>query len=226
MGKSGRARWLLRAGAITVVLAVTSSASADRGTGLDGSLSALALWMPYVPTLAVPLTETPVRTIQGGTLPPSGPLYFGGVAVDSSFVHRGHLVIPLLGVSGALAVGQSDAVTSSLDGSLAEERPWTAFRFEFLLPGLGVRATVRRWSVSATLRPYVVGILMDATVATAGGSSDLSTPSRVGLGLRGDLEGCRRLDPLNRFCVFVAPTVYDFGSLNGGSAGVRWEVGP
>jgi hypothetical protein len=94
------------------------------------------------------------------------------------------------------------------------------------LPGIGVRLTARRWMLGASVRAYVVGLGMDATVAAGGGSSDLSIPSRIGLGARADVEGCRRLDPMNRLCVFVAPTIYEFGLVNGGSAGLRWELGP
>jgi hypothetical protein len=203
-----------------------STARAERGTGLDGVLGGQAEWMPYVPTLSVPTTATSARTIEGGTLPSVGSLYFAGRHHDSSFVYRGRLVVPLLGVSGALAAGSSPAVVSSVDGSIAEQRPWTAYRIECLLPGIGVRLTKRRWSVGASIRAYVVGLGMDATVAAGGGTSDLSTPSRFGLGARADVEGCRRLDPVNRVCAFVAMSVYEFGLVNGGSAGLRWELGP
>ncbi len=226
MDRASRARSLGCALAFAVIFGGSSSARADRGSGLDWSLASPIDWMPYVPTLSVPTTETSARTIQGGTLPSVGSLYFAGLQVDSSFVYKRRLVVPLLGVSGALAVGNSSAVVSSLDGSIAEERPWTAYRLECLLPGLGVRFTVRRWSFAGSVRAYVVGLGMDATVASGAGSSDVSTPSRFGLGARADLEGCRRLDPVNRICVYVAPTLYEFGLVNGGSAGLRWELGP
>jgi hypothetical protein len=225
MAKSSRARSLCCAVAVAVVLG-SYPARAERGTGLDGSLGGQSDWMPYVPTLSVPTTETSSRTVRGGTLPSIGSLYFAGLQIDSSFVYRGRLVVPLLGVSGALAVGNSPAVLSSFDGSIAEERPWTAYRLECLLPGLGVRFTARRWTLGASIRAYVVGFGMDATIAAGGGSSDLSMPSRFGLGARADVEGCRRLDPMNRICAFIAPSIYEFGLFNGGSAGLRWELGP
>jgi hypothetical protein len=226
MRQAARARFLSCAVAFALATAASSPAKADKATGLDGSLGGQVDWMPYVPTLSVPTTETSARTIPGGTLPSVGSLFFAGAQVDSSFVYRGRLVVPLLGISGALAVGQSPVVISSLDGSIAEQRPWTAYRFECLLPGVGVRLTARRWTLGASVRAYVVGVGMDATVAAGGGSSDLSIPSRIGLGARADVEGCRRLDPMNRICLFVAPTLYELGLFNGGAAGLRWELGP
>jgi len=226
MTQASGARSLSYVLAFAVTLGLSHEARAERGTGLDGSFAGQADWMPYVPTLSVPTTATSSRTIEGGTLPSAGSLYFAGLAVDSSFVYRARLVVPLFGISGALAVGDSAALRSSVDGSIAEERPWTAFRIECLLPGIGVRFTARRWSVGASIRGYVVGVGMDATVASGGGSSDLSRPSRFGLGARADVEGCRRLDPVDRICAFVAPSLYEFGFVNGGTAGLRWEFGP
>jgi hypothetical protein len=53
-----------------------------------------------------------------------------------------------------------------------------------------------------------------------------STPMTTGLGVRGELEACRRMDPLNRFCFIVSPHLLEFGVMNGGSIGLRWEIGP
>ena len=214
--------WALAAG---VVLAAPPAA-AERRTGLGGSFGGSFAWMPYVPTLAVPATSTPVRTVEGGTLPSVGSLFFIGATGDSSFVYKDRLVIPLVGASAAFATGASSEVVTSLDGSIADVRPWTAYRFECLLPGVGVRFTRRRWTFEATARAYVVGVGMSASVATGGGSSDLSWPLRVGLAARADLEVCRRLDPVDRVCAFVAPALYEFGPFDGGSAGLRWEIGP
>jgi hypothetical protein len=211
---------------LSMIACAARPAAAEKGTGIGGSFGGQFEWMPYVPSLGVPTTSTPVRTIEGGTLPPSGSLFFAGAQADSSLVVRSRLVVPLVGISGALAAGNSSAVVTTLDGSIAEVRPWTAYRVECLLPGIGVRLTRRRWTVSAWARGYVVGVGMGASIATAGGSSDLSSPSRFGLAVRAELEGCRRLDPLNRLCMFVAPALYEFGPFNGGSAGLRWELGP
>jgi hypothetical protein len=226
MADASRARILVFALAFAASSSLASKAAADRGTGLDGSLGGQVDWMPYAPTLSVPATATSVRTIEGGTLPSVGSLWFAGAQVDSSFVYRGRLVVPLLGISGALAAGTSAAVVSSLDGSIAEQRPWTAFRIECLLPGVGVRFTSRRWTAGASVRAFVVGLGMDASVAVGAGSSALSMPSRFGLGARAELEGCRRLDPVNRVCAFAGASLYEFAPVNGGSAGLRWELGP
>ena len=65
---------------------------------------------------------------------------------------------------------------------------------------------------------------MKTTIAVGGdeytGSGFALTPT-----LKGDLAVCRRLDPTQRACLFVAPSIYEFGLLNGASLGLRWEVG-
>jgi hypothetical protein len=71
---------------------------------------------------------------------------------------------------------------------------------------------------------------MTATVADGSSSLDLSDQNdsvfAVTLGVRADAEVCRRLDPIERACLFVSPALYEFSALNGGSIGLRWEVGP
>jgi hypothetical protein len=50
--------------------------------------------------------------------------------------------------------------------------------------------------------------------------------STAGLALRADVEGCWRMDISKRLCVYGALNVYELGWANGGSAGVRVELGP
>ncbi len=213
---------------LAVLVALTfarTSTAADHGTGMDFSISALGEWMPYVPTLSAPSTDFGWHHLPGGRLPSPGGVFFWGVQVDWSFVARRRWVFPLLGVETGFAIGSSAATLTSFDGSIAEVEPWTAYRVTALLPGVGVRARIRRWSFAVTARPTAVVVGANTRLAFGSGSIDLSEPFRLGVGARADLEACRRLDPEDRVCAFVAPNLYELGAMNGGTAGLRWELG-
>ena len=109
--------------------------------------------------------------------------------------------------------------------------------FSFLMPGIGVRTNLRRWKFSLDVRTLVSVTWMGMTVANGGswidpgGQTDANGNSQNGpfavtFGVRGNLEACRRLEPTERLCLFVEPHLYEYSSLNGFSAGLRWEVGP
>ena len=55
----------------------------------------------------------------------------------------------------------------------------------------------------------------------SGGIVNVALPS-----VRADLEACYRLDPSRAFCLFAAPSIYEYSFLNGVLFGVRFEVGP
>ena len=60
----------------------------------------------------------------------------------------------------------------------------------------------------------------------AGGTGDSSTSLSGFSGvLQAELAACRRLDPVTRVCVQVAPRIYDFGFMNGATLGLRVEWG-
>jgi hypothetical protein len=139
--------------------------------------------------------------------------------------YRRHWVFPLFGAGIEGVVGASPTTLSALDGSIVSSRPWTTIRAFALLPGVGYRATPRRWLLSATLQPGIVGYGMSDEVAASGSFQTAEATSNVELTLRLDLKVCRRLDPTNRACLLVAPSLYEHGFFGGGSAALLWEYG-
>ena len=93
-----------------------------------------------------------------------------------------------------------------------------------LLPGLGVRVKSRRWLFEASIEPGLSIFFTNGQIVLGSSTRDWSF-GRSTFTLRGDLAACRRLDPMERACVFFAPALYEFGAINGGSVGLRWELG-
>jgi hypothetical protein len=120
-------------------------------------------------------------------------------------------------------------VVTSLDGTIVHMQTWTADMLTLLLPGFGMRAKARRWMFEGALRPVGTFVWMSARAADGADSSDLGDGHAffaAGIGLRAELEACRRIDPVERVCLLLSPALYEFTALNGGSIGLRWEVGP
>ena len=147
-----------------------------------------------------------------------------GASLEFAMTVDAHVVIPVFGLAAYAALGSYDTVITSADGSIATVRPWTAYRLDALLPGIGYRVTQRRWMFQADIRTGVSVMLMEGTIA--GGSSETETPLTAISGvLVAELEACRRLDPVTRVCLQLAPRIYDFGFMNGGTLGLRVEWG-
>jgi hypothetical protein len=66
---------------------------------------------------------------------------------------------------------------------------------------------------------------MNGTVAAGAETYDV-TPRATSFYARAQVEACRRFDPTERVCLFVAPSIYEFGFGTGAYAGIRWEIGP
>jgi hypothetical protein len=148
-----------------------------------------------------------------------------GGSADSALITGRSWVFPMLGLAVHGAAFSSPRVIGSVDGSIVEQRSWTAFDVDGLLPGVGYRWTERRWMFGATIRTGVSGAELIASVASGRQTVDHELV-KVSFLLRAELEGCRRIDPVERVCLSVAPTIYQFGFGNGGVVGLRWEVGP
>lgn len=168
---------------------------------------------------------TPLRNIRTGGLGSAGPLTFFGGHVDTSIVVSDRWIFPLVGGGAFWAVGESPRTLTSLDGSLVELRPWTTYRVDLLLPGVGVRFKERRWAFGGTVRAAYTFLGMNAAIA-GGATSKVVEASGSAPALRMNVEACRRVDPTNRACLFVAPSLFEVSFLNGGSIGLRWEWGP
>jgi hypothetical protein len=179
----------------------------------------------YFHTHPLALWSAP-RSDSDTKLPSVGPLTLGGVGADFGVSIDERIIVPILGFGFETALGQSPRVLTGIDGALAEVRPWTAWKYDIGMPGLGLRFKERRWMFSFLLRPGISLLFMKGSVAAGADTNDLTlyTPS---LYARAEVEACRRFDPTERVCVFVAPTMYvGFGFVAGASAGVRWEIGP
>jgi hypothetical protein len=176
---------------------------------------------------SVPFQSPPatLRTVPDGRLTLGVPNTFVGLATRMGVAINQRWVLSLGGIQFAAAVGASSRVITSADGSLFALEPWMASVISLLLPGAGVRITARRWTFTLGLEPAVLGLFLNGQM-TAGRNAVPFGVAEASFALRADLQVCRRLDPDNRACLFVRPNLYEFGLLNGGAAGVRWEWGP
>lgn len=216
-------RVALAVGLVLGATCATSIARADLeprvGVGLVGLAAPL-------PDGRIGPLELPSRTIgQGARLPTGGRTYgMVGFHMDFAFALDRRFLLPLVGMGGYVAVGDTRAIASSVDGSAARVTPWRSSRVDVLLPGIGIHGVKRRFAGSAVLRTGVALAFFEGHVAAGPDVVGVET-NRASLLLQVELEGCRRLDPMQRVCLFVAPRLHDFGWLTGVSAGLRWELG-
>ncbi len=207
--------------AIAVAL-VATDARADFdfqfAAGLNGS------WLRKTPSLSTPPVITYARELEGGEVPMRGSVFTIGPYIDVALTLDDRWSVPLLGGAGYLAVGSYDQVVTSYEGSLVNVRPWSTFRGDLLLPGLGRRFKHRRYMWGAAVRTGIGYMSMGGSLADGRDSAplDLSATTFV---LQAELEACRRLDPTTRVCLHAAPRIYDFGFMNGLTFGIRGEWG-
>jgi hypothetical protein len=210
-------------GIVVAIVVVALPRLARAEVGLQLTLGPGVLWTRSTPTLTSGPLSAP-REIGKLPVPMRGGLTSVGGYLDTQLTIADRTTMPLFGFGYYGAVGSYATVVSSLDGSVANIEPWTAYRWDLLLPGLGGRWKHRRWMVEASVRTGVAAIGMHGSVAT-GADTHRVDPSGLSFLLAGQASVCRRLDPWQRLCVEVAPRIYDFGFLNGATAGLRWEWG-
>jgi hypothetical protein len=214
----------------SLVLVAGRTARADVLWDIQTALDARDLWMRALPPIDLhsPYDGLP-RTVSAGTLPSAGPHQFMAITWDTSLTIADRWLVPVLGLQYGWSFGESPDVVTSLDGTIVHMQTWTTNVLTALLPGVGVRTKARRWMFSADVRPVASFVWMSAMAAQGTDSSDLADGHSLfaaGLGVRAELEACRRIDPVQRACLVVSPALYEFSALNGGSIGLRWEVGP
>jgi len=197
---------------------------------LETSLDARDVWVRTMPAMSLRSPfDTPLRTLPAGTLPSTGSQQFLSFTWDSQLAVNDRWLVPLFGIQFGWAIGTSPEVVTSLDGSIVHMRTWSADLGSALLPGVGLRVKRRRWMFAADVRGVLSFAWMNANAATGADSADLAGGQAfyaLAPGVRAELEACRRLDPVQRACVIVSPALYEFSAFNGGSIGIRWEVGP
>jgi hypothetical protein len=197
-----------------------------RADGMEFQVAATAgvAWTRSLPALTSPSSLTAAREVPEVKVPIGGSLLAAGAGFDLGATIDDRLFLPLLGAGFYGAVGSYDTVVSSADGSIVHAHPWTTYDADLLLPGIGYRMKRRRFMFVASLRTGVSAMFMSGSVAGGRGETLVSLSGVSGL-LQAELEACRRLDPMTRLCVQVAPRIYDFGFMNGATLGLRVEWG-
>lgn len=180
--------------------------------------------MRRTPTFSSKSLETNARVFGAGRVPTDRSLALVGPSLDVELTLDDRWRVPIIGGATYWAAGSYDRVVTSLDGSIASVRPWSAFRADLLLPGIGRRWKHRRnmWGVS--LRSGVSFMQMGGSVASAA-ESDALELSAATFVLQAEIEACRRLDPTTRICLQVAPRLYEHELMNGLTFGIRMEWG-
>ena len=204
------------------IVAAATPARADVDFQLAGTAG--AAWTRSLPALPTPSVTTAAREVPESRVPIGGSLTWVGAGFELGMTIDDHIVIPGFGIAGYGAVGSYDAIVTAADGSIARVRPWSAYRLDVLMPGIGYRVKHRRFMFEASLRTGISAMYMGGSIA--GGASESETKLSAFSGvLQAELEACRRLDPVTRLCVQVAPRIYDFGFMNGATLGLRVEWG-
>lgn len=203
-------------------LTVSPNAQADDDFQLAGQVG--VGWMRQTPSLETPELSTPARELGKLPVPTKGGLTMMNASLDLAMVWDTRWTFRLAGFGGGWALGSYDRTITSVDGSIADLRPWTAYRFDGILPGLHYRFKRRRWMFGVGVGTGFSVLVMSGSIASGTTSVpfEAKAPSFV---VQADVEGCRRLDPTTRLCLTVSPRVYDFGILNGAVAGLRMEFG-
>ncbi len=213
---------MLAGGVLVCAIAAPAEARADFDFQL--AIGTNARWLRSTPTLAAPAVLTSARDLPAGKVPMRGGQTMLGGYVDTALTLDDRWVVPLIGAGAWHAAGSYDAVITSRDGSIVRARPWTTFSGELLLPGLGYRVKKRRWMFGAALRTGVGWLTMDG-VQASGAEADPVELSAGTFFVQAELEACRRLDPVTRLCLQVAPRVFDYELMNGATFGLRVEWG-
>jgi hypothetical protein len=208
---------------VAILFFFASSRVARADVGLQLTLAPGVSWMRTAPSLTSGAVSGP-REIGQAQVPTRGGLTTLGAYVDTELTFKGATTMPLFGLGYYSALGSYDSVTTSVDGSVARLQPWTTYRWDVLLPGLGGRWKSRRWMFELGARSGVSILGMHGYVAT-GADTHRIDPSGASFLLVGQASICRRLDPWQRICIEAQPRLFDFGFLNGGTAGFRWEWG-
>jgi hypothetical protein len=186
--------------------------------GVDGG------WLRKIPSPTMGALSTNARDLEGGLVPLDGRLFLLGPYVDAAITFDDTWQIPLFGARTQWTVGSYDSLVTSVDGSIVNVRPWTAFRGDLLLPGIGRRWKYRRTMWGATLRTGLSYMHLNGSIAAGADSVPIELSTTTFL-FQAEVEACRRLDPSNRVCVFVAPRIYEHELFNGLLVGLRMEWG-
>ena len=205
-------------GPLVVALASTGAGAATYTVDVHSS------YFRALPPVSTDSVVTPTRTIPERRVALPGGASFVGARAGFGFVVDDRIVLPLFGLCYAHAASGTK-VRASLDGSIADVPVASASILSIALPGFGFRFKHRRWAGQFVAHTGYTWLSVPGTVAAAGEAYDLTTSARSFVA-RIELEGCRRFDPENRGCLYVAPAIYELGWASSLHVGLRWEVGP
>jgi len=150
---------------------------------------------------------------------------FLGAGFGIEAVVHDRVRLPILGFSLASAIGSSPRVFGSIDGSIVEVDTWKSGLLTVLFPGYGFRIKDRRWMFEGAAQPGLAYLFTSGAVAQGAARYDASFHAASFL-VQVDLAACRRIDPVERACLFAAPAIYEFGVFQAWTVGFRWELGP
>lgn len=210
--------------AAVVTSASLTPTSARADVDFQASVTAGAAWTRSMPALKSPSVLTAAREVPESNVKTGGALVLAGGAFDLTAVFDDRYVMPAVGFAAYGAVGSYSTISTSADGSIAHANPWTTYEIDALLPGIGYRVKRRRFMFGASLRTGVSWMHMSGSVAGGAGETAVSL-SALSLLVQAELEACRRLDPVTRVCLHVAPRLSGFGVMNGATFGLRVEWG-
>lgn len=188
------------------------------------SVDAQSLLFRALPPVSTTPIETAAREVPASKVRVPGGASFIGARAAFGMVVGDRIVLPLFGLGYARAISGTP-VRASLDGSIADLHVARSQVLSISLPGIGVRFKHRRWMAQAVVHTGYTFFSVPGSVAAAGDAHPFAASARS-FALRLELEGCRRLDPTTRACLFVAPSIYELGWASGAQVGLRWEVGP
>jgi hypothetical protein len=216
------ARLCLAGSLVASILLAAMPAHADLDFQVSGGGG--VSWIRTMPTLRSSRTTTYARELPEHKVPIGGSVTALGGSFEMSLIANDRWIFPGFGFGAYGAIGSYPTILTSVDGSIATVRPWSTYEIDLLLPGIGYRFKRRRFLFSASLRTGVTALHVDGAIASA---ADSHAVTYTGLSpmVQAELEACRRLDPITRVCLQVAPRIYDFGIMNGATFGLRVEWG-
>lgn len=211
--------------AVVAAVGLVPAAAHAQQVRFDVGATIGGAWMPSAPAVNIsPDPASAIRFPTGTTSRLAIPLGFVGIGAYATFRLSRQLYLPTLGVTYWGAVGPSPRVTTSVDGTIVELRPYRSSILDVSLIGIGLQAPLKRWLVTADVTAGFSIFFLPGSVA-AGNVTEDTNASALSPTLRVNLTGCRRFDPWTRLCAVLSPNVYSFGFFNGGSFTLRWEIG-
>lgn len=213
---------------VALLLAISSEARAEapsRGAEFELRVGTAFAAMRAMPSLRLSDDSVlPSRGALEGKMKTAGGFRVFGGYVDSTLTVRPRLSIPLFGLGFYVPVGDHAPVNSAFDGSVATVEPWRLFAVDALGPGIGLRATHRRWFFEGSVRFAVLLVGGKSTVASGREAVSVEVIGAAP-GARAELSVCRRLDPSSRVCLAFAPRLYEVEPLSGASLSLSWVWG-